>query len=503
MNSLSVLPQLLVEIEGIPLAVTDPYQLAQVRVQQRLSLPTLCELTFVVLTDFLPQSAHFAPGSSLHVRVNSEVAPLFMGEITALEYICEPNGGKQLRLRGYDLLYRLRQSQPLRSHVQVNAVNLARELVANLGINVIANATQPVWSLLLQWGQSDLELLEEITERCGLYFTLRQDTLHLFTLAGIGTPLPLVLGESLLEARVEVNSDRNCNSVTTSAWNPLRVEQHQGTVSSERQRQVGNVTQKPENRSNFTLTNQAVENDSQAEAIAQATFDRYGARETTFWGVAAGNPSLQPGTPIEAQGMAAQLPKKYVLTAVNHIIDNRRGFISELITAPPPPRHRSQETTVAPGIVTQIDDPERQGRIRVSLPTYGNLETDWMAMLALGAGAGKGLAILPEVGDSVLILLIQGNPARGIVLGGLYGNQIFPDWGIDNGKVQRYTLLTRGGQQLQLDDTGQSLLLKNHNGSRLELGATKLRLHAQGDLEISAPGRAIVIRGESIAFERA
>ena len=46
MMSLVTLPKLRVEVEGVPLKPGDERTLAGVRVQQRLSLPTLCELTF-------------------------------------------------------------------------------------------------------------------------------------------------------------------------------------------------------------------------------------------------------------------------------------------------------------------------------------------------------------------------------------------------------------------------------------------------------------------------
>ena len=44
-----------------------------------------------------------------------------------------------------------------------------------------------------------------------------------------------------------------------------------------------------------------------------------------------------------------------------------------------------------------------------------------MHVLTPGAGKGKGLIALPDVGDRVLILCSHQDPGQGIVLGGLYG----------------------------------------------------------------------------------
>ena len=77
-----------------------------------------------------------------------------------------------------------------------------------------------------------------------------------------------------------------------------------------------------------------------------------------------------------------------------------------------------------------------------------------------------------------------------------------PDSGVDNGSVQRYTFLTRGGQRIQLDDAANSLRLENDKGSYIELKPGKVRIRARTNLDIEAPGHAIVIRGKTIDFKQ-
>jgi phage baseplate assembly protein gpV len=123
-------------------------------------------------------------------------------------------------------------------------------------------------------------------------------------------------------------------------------------------------------------------------------------------------------------------------------------------------------------------------------------------VVSLGAGGGKGLMIQPDVGDDVLVLLAHENPAQAVVVGGLYAARGTPDTGIDSGAVRRYTLLTPGGQRVKLDDVGQVIRLENSDGSFVELSPEKVSVHAAQDLEIEAPGKAIVIRGNTIDFQR-
>jgi phage baseplate assembly protein gpV len=345
-----------------------------------------------------------------------------------------------------------------------------------------------------------------VAQQSGLYLALWGEELHIVTLEGIGTPIPLSLGTSLLEARAEVNGEPACRSVRASGWNPLLVETYEGRVADPRvgRRVVAEVSPARLGGSEEReLLNRAVHDARHAEALAQAELDRRAAYEVTLWGVAEGNPRLRPGTPILVEGIAAEFNGRYVVTAATHTVDARRGFLSEFSTVPPPPRERDAGAVVAPGRVIRVDDPQNLGRVRVSLPTYGDVESEWLHVLSPGAGAQKGLTALPDVDDRVLVLFFHAVPGQAVVLGGLYGMEGPLDSGVEDRAVRRYTLRTPGGQQIQLDDAREVVRVENSDGSSVELTPERVRVHAAVDLELEAPGRSVVIRGRKIDFEEA
>jgi len=382
-------------------------------------------------------------------------------------------------------------------------------MAAATGLSVESGADGPVWKRLIQHQQSDLDLLVEIAERCGLSFVARGASLCIFTLQGLGQAVPLALGDSLFEARIELNGNHACRAVSAKGWDHWRVEPRSGQARQARSGRRVAAEIAPSRvgaTGERTLADLAVQDDSQADAYAQAELDLLAAQEVTLWGVAEGDTKLRPGTPVTIRGVADHLAGQYMLTAVNHTIDSNRGFISEISTSPPAPRHRRDGTGAGAlavlGVVTKIDDPERLGRVQVSLPAFGDVETDWIGVLSAGAGGGKGLVVIPEVGDSVLALCAQGDPAQCIVLGGLYGAKGLPDEVFAGGEVRRFTFLTPGGQGIRLDDSDKSVRLENSKGSFVELLPDKVKLHAATDLEIEAPGRSIVFRGDKIDFKR-
>ena len=76
------------------------------------------------------------------------------------------------------------------------------------------------------------------------------------------------------------------------------------------------------------------------------------------------------------------------------------------------------------GLVTNNNDPQNLGRVKVMFPWLSdNLESDWFRVASPMAGAGRGIMFMPEVDDEVLVAFEHGNPQRGIVVGSLWNGK--------------------------------------------------------------------------------
>lgn len=505
-SAVTSLPAIDIELDGESLSANAAAALEEVRVQRRLSQPSVCELTFFVTRNSITDLEDLRAGRALRLMLPAESASLFEGEITALEYGYEAAHGRTLRVRCYDKLHRLRKRQPVRTHVQVTPADLARELVADLGLSVDASSEGPLVQSMIQHRQSDLELLVELAQRFGLYLTLREGVLHLIGLDGTGDTVELEWGTTLLEARFEVNAEPACRAVLAKGWDASRVEAHESRADSPSIGREVDAEAPPDlfdSNGKRTLTDEVLVDDRQASAVAQAELNLRRAREVTFSGVAEGNADLLPGTTVDVSGVQSDLEGRYVLTSVTHLVNRRSGFVTEVSTIPPKFEKRTANASVIWGTVTNVEDPEKLGRVRVKLPTLGEVETEWMGVMAIGAGGGKGLVFLPDVGDEVVVMFVGGEMRQGFVLGGLWGTANPGDYGVEGSSVRRFTLGTPGGQRLKLDDTAESIRLENKGGTFVEFSPKKFRLHSEVDLEIEAPGRAVVIKGNTIDFRQA
>ena len=123
--------------------------------------------------------------------------------------------------------------------------------------------------------------------------------------------------------------------------------------------------------------------------------------------------------------------------------------------------HFPAATTRAPcswglviGVVTNNKDPDGLGRVKVALPWLADgFETDWARVASPMAGPARGLYLLPEVDDEVLVGFEHGRPDAPFVLGALWNGKDKPPETNSDGKNDRRSLTSRSGHVIRLTDT--------------------------------------------------
>jgi uncharacterized protein involved in type VI secretion and phage assembly len=129
---------------------------------------------------------------------------------------------------------------------------------------------------------------------------------------------------------------------------------------------------------------------------------------------------------------------------------------------------------VAPATVSDIVDPDGQGRIQVILPwcpdAGGARYEAWARIATLFAGKDRGSWFIPEVGDEVLVAFEHGDPARPYVLGGLWNGSDSPPESASK-QNDRKVIKSRNGVKVTLDDkSGQEkLILETPGGQKITL----------------------------------
>lgn len=167
---------------------------------------------------------------------------------------------------------------------------------------------------------------------------------------------------------------------------------------------------------------------------------------------------------------------------------------------------------VFPALVTDLSDPDGQGRVKVKLPGVpdtgdGQYEV-WARLATLMTGRDFGSWFIPDLDVEVLVIFEGGDPRRPYVIGSLWNGQDVPPRRMDaeslNTVKELYTrsgikitlddsqggetlkLETPAGQQITLKDGPGSIELLDTNGNSIVMDAGGITINAAVEVKISA-----------------
>jgi uncharacterized protein involved in type VI secretion and phage assembly len=221
--------------------------------------------------------------------------------------------------------------------------------------------------------------------------------------------------------------------------------------------------------------------DDAAKAIAE----QIGSVFTEAAGIARGNPKLKAGAAVHVTKVAKRFEGRYTLTHTRHVYEAKHEYRTFLEVSGRQERSllglasgggAGDDPVATPGlggvqvgIVTDNNDPDHHGRVRVRLPYAGvDFVTDWARVAAPGNGASRGFVWLPEKDDEVLVAFHHGSVREPYVLGGLWnGQDAPPKIELDGGKLQARKFVSRTGQKMVFSDKdgSEGILISSADGS--------------------------------------
>lgn len=174
------------------------------------------------------------------------------------------------------------------------------------------------------------------------------------------------------------------------------------------------------------------------------------------------------------------------------------------LSAPEPDTGRFHGVMI--GIVTNNNDPDKLGRVKLKFPWLAeDVESTWARVASPAAGAKRGLFAIPEVNDEVLVAFEHGLLDRPFVLGGLWnGKDEVPPNTAKPADVR--SLTSRAGHVIRLDDTQQAEkieIVSSKGNAKIVLDAAKgtITISTDADLVLESRNGAVKITGSSIELK--
>ena len=159
---------------------------------------------------------------------------------------------------------------------------------------------------------------------------------------------------------------------------------------------------------------------------------------------------------------------------------------------------------VTVGVVTNNQDPDGMGRVKVRLPWLTDEdESHWARVVAPMAGNDRGLYLLPEVDDEVLVAFEHGIVEFAYVLGALWNGKDKPPESNDDGKNNKRALQSRSGHIIRLDDSDGAEKIEivdktGKNSITFDASANTITIKADSDISIQSSNGKLKLSGKGV-----
>lgn len=449
---------------------------------------------------------------------------ILAGEITALEPSFEQRG-KTLTVRGYDRSHRLHRGRATRTFVRQSDADIVGQIARAQGLKPEVEGGGGQLDYLIQHNQTDMQFLAGRAARLGYRVAVEEKTLR-FRRPERAAPVAPALswGSTLLTFRARLSAVAQPNEVQVRGWDPKAKRAIVGKAS--RPAPLASLTAETDGgkaaatafgaQAQLTVTDRLVRSQAEADSLAQAVLDERCGDFLAAEGSCVGEPALRAGCKVELQGIGKALSGSYIVTATRHTYSPQAGYQTTffvngrraggLLAALAPEPTQPAFAGVVVGIVTNVNDPDTQGRVKLRFPWLDDKhESDWARVASAGGGPRRGLCVTPEIDDEVLVAFEQGDPNRPFVLGGLWNGKDAPPIrdAVKSGKVERRGFTTRAGHSVSFsDEAGKgAITIKTAGGQTIVLEDQppgKLTISCGGDVQVSGAGGALSIAASGV-----
>ncbi|QGH68609.1 VgrG-related protein [Pseudactinotalea sp. HY158] len=518
-----------VKVDGCPLPAQVAERITEAYVDDSVHLPALVHLRFSDPHDRVLSTASIKIGAALEVAVQSSrpgpPEPLITATVTALEREIDARGQYTI-VRGLDHRHKLQGATKVTSFTDQKVSDIATTVARAAGLTCKASSIGPIYPHVLQDGRSDWDFLCRLAADHGAVIAMEGTTLTFGqptkAATAAGGPTEIDVADQVIHLRSTVTASGQVQDTEVHGWDPKAKQAVVGRAPAAST--SAQLSQSPATlgRSGGTQLLSAPGLVSQAQAEARAKAEM-AARAGGFAELDArlrGNPALHAGTAITLKGAGAAFDGMYALTAARHTFDAVNGYVTDVTVAAASersgygvvsagngaaatehPAHRG----LLPAIVTDLNDPEKHGRVRVKFPTLDDAEQSWWArVMQTGAGAKRGGVVLPEVNDEVLVAFADGDAQSPYVLGGLYNGKDQPLTGWpqtlnSRGQVIRRSFTSRTGMFIEMfeDEGGATLTIATKNSDQRLI----LTQSPQGGIELASTGPIDIKADGAIAIE--
>lgn len=510
-----------IDVAGKTFSASDGPRINEVVVDLDLTAVDSCTITLLDEARTALDGINYADPVKVKAPsvTDDTVIDLFEGEVYALELESDERG-TFARIVAFDPTYRLRQHRVTAAYLSMTDSDIATQLAGEVGLPVgTVDSTQAVHEHIGQINETHWDFLkaraaandsEVFVEEGKLHFRKPDSASEAPDPGGNEStdPLQLTSGKNLLHVRTRMSAAQQVGEIEVRGWDPAQKKELTASAKAESKatdlKKTAAQLASQAGSDRRVAGRPAFDSQGQCDALAKSLAQRSASTFAYAEAIAHGDPRLRAGKSV-AIGASGAFDGKYLLTRSRHVFrsgdyttrlwvsgNHDRSSFAIAGGGPDPARWSG----MYPALVTNLKDPEKYGRVKLSLPWLdANYETGWARVCQIGAGEEEGISWLPEVGDEVLVSFMGGDPRRPVVVGGLYNGNDKPPFedhvDMDLGTVEVRGMQSRVGHHLAFHDTSgeERIEIKTGNGKLsivLDQKNQAIVIDADGDVTLKS-----------------
>ena len=510
----------LIDINGQPFSEAMMDSLVYLRVDRAAGTPAMVQMLF---DDVELAGSKFPIAAKIEVSVppmsTGAAVKVFTGTVVSVGVDFDMSR-RDCVIEAVDASFALGQTMLLQSTVNKSYTDIVGDIAAEAKLSPQCDARLAAAFATRQLTGTPHQVLSRIAHETGCEWFV-DDTKLVVRPRKSGAAVKLD-ANTVQQLRLRFSSSEFADSVEVRGWDNVEkkalVGSKKGPVTKDKQ----NVPIVKNNWSKLG-TPSAVSVDSvvltvkEAETQAEGILERMESSLITGRGEVLVNPAIVPGAVLEIEEVSPDWNGKYYTTGVEHVFGRGQSFTTRFTIGPlessalvdvlgsdSGSAHTGRIAGAVIGIVSDIKDEEGLGRVKVNLPHISDeAVTGWATVVQLGAGDKRGLMVMPEIDDSVVVLFEHGDINRPLIIGGIWNKKDKPPVSFDDsGKNDRRSFTSRDGHELIFSDNTDELqiLLQHKDGkTKLLLDKEKIELHANDTpIEVKTKDATITLKDGNV-----
>ena len=449
MPSSEFTPSFNVLVNGTELSDKEMGAVHDIKITDWLRLPDVCSLAVGYAADPVREFADldgspFAVGADLEVKLGSmeerTSQTLFKGEIVTVEPTFQA-GHVAMVVRAYDRSHRMMRSRKQRTFQNQTISDIVTSVAGDSGISVSAAESGGPLDFVLQHNETDWDFVWRLAKRIGFEFVCNDKQAEFQKPDPDGTEeVALNYPDDLHSFRPRVTAVQQVEKVTVRGFDLKTKQKVEQSQSSPQQFTKAGIERsemiKAFPGAVLDIAGQSFTTQGEADAIAQAALNQLANGYLAAEGACLGDPRIKAGIKLKVDGVGRKFSGIYRVAKAVHSISGGGGYTTTFSNSVGEHTLLGQSgggnagstaiDSIVVGIVTNNNDPDKLGRVKIKLPALSEKESFWAPVLLPSAGRERGLSMLPVIDEQVIVAFENGDPSYPYVLGSVFNGKDTP-----------------------------------------------------------------------------